>query len=107
MSKSISRGRRVKKEGNKGSPEGPEGGEMIVKRYIELENYYFVDKPRKEHSTWIAMLMCWIVRVIKPKNQKEYRKRKRWIHSIETPTKNMMEIEIVKFSRRKDVRLLK
>lgn len=84
----------------------PKGGEMIVKRYIELENYYFVNKPRKEHPIWTAILMCWIIRVIKPKNQKEYRQRKRWIHSIETPSKNVMESEVVRFSRRKDVKFL-
>ena len=80
---------------------------MIIKRYIELENNYFVDKPKKGKPMWTAILMCWIVSVIKAKNQKEYEKRKRWIHSIEAPTKQMMESEIAKFSRRKDVRLLK
>jgi hypothetical protein len=80
---------------------------VVIKRFIELENGYFMDKPQQGHPMWEAILMCWFVKVIKPKNQKEYRQRKRWIHSVKAPTKRMMESEVAKFSRRRDVKLLK
>jgi len=79
---------------------------MIIKRFVELKNDYFVDKPKQGKPTWTAILLCWVVSVIKRKNQKEYRQRKRWVHSIEAPTKWKMESEVTKFSRRKDVKLL-
>ncbi len=79
---------------------------MIIKRFIELQNTYFTSKPKQEYPMWQAILMCWRVKVIKRKNQKEYQQRKRWIHSIEAPSKRMMELGVAKFSRRRDVKLL-
>jgi hypothetical protein len=79
---------------------------VVIKRFIELENGYFMDKPKQGNPKWTAILLCWIVRVIKRKNQKEYQRRKRWTHCIEAPTKRMMESGVAKFSRRKDVKLL-
>ena len=79
---------------------------MVVKRFIELENYYFMDKPKQGKPMWTAILLCWVVTVIKRKNQKKFQRRKRWIKTIEAPSKREMESEVAKFSRRKDVKLL-
>jgi len=81
---------------------------MIIKRFIELENNYFLDKLNKKNAPWTAILMCWRVTIISRRSlKKKYAQRKRWIHSLEAPTRKMLYSEINQFSRRRDVKLLK